>query len=173
MNQGRSFGGYNDNDRGYGNNSGQLDRGWGSENMNRGYGGGEMGRSAGGYGYGGSSEQRQSHRGKGPKNFQRSDERLRELVSEALSDDHEIDASEIEVEVKNGEVILKGNVEDRRTKRMAEDCVERIPGVNEVQNQIRVGSQTGGNKWQGGSRGNQSTNGQVGTSETEKSKHRA
>jgi hypothetical protein len=98
-------------------------------------------------------------------------------VSEALSDDPEIDASEIEVEAKNGEVILKGSVDDRYTKRLAEECVLRVSGVNDVQNQIRISS---GNKWQQGqqgmNRGNQSQGSQVGTSstsESEKSKHRA
>ncbi len=150
-------------DRGEGNNSGPLDRGWGSENMNR--------------GFAGFSEQtRPSHRGKGPKNFQRSDERLRELISEALSDDHDVDASEIEVEVKNGEVILKGTVEDRRTKRLAEDCVERISGIGDIQNQLRVGNQrqatSRGNQTQGAQVGMGATNGN-GSKDTEQPKHRA
>jgi hypothetical protein len=79
------------------------------------------------------------HRGKGPRGFQRSDERIRELVNEALTDHDEVDATNIEVAVRNGEVTLTGTVEDRRTKRMAEDCVERISGVIDVQNQLKIG----------------------------------
>jgi osmotically-inducible protein OsmY len=108
------------------------------------------------------------HRGKGPKNFMRSDERLRELACEALTDDSEIDASDIEVDAKNGEVTLKGVVEDRRMKRLAEDCVARIPGVVDVQNLLRMA----GNKWQVESRGNQAASGAVSTSDPDK-KHRA
>ena len=78
------------------------------------------------------------HRGKGPMGYQRSDERIRETVCEALSDDDRIDASTIEVTVKSGEVTLSGTVEDRRTKRMAEECVENLSGVKDVQNNIRV-----------------------------------
>ena len=81
---------------------------------------------------------RGSHRGKGPQGFQRSDERVRELVCEALTDDDDVDATQIEVSVKNAEVILTGSVEDREMKRRAEDCVERVPGVRDVHNQLRI-----------------------------------
>lgn len=79
-----------------------------------------------------------SHRGKGPKNFKRSDDRLKEQICEALSDHHEIDASDIEVSVKDGEVTLTGTVDQRQTKRMAEDVAESINGITEVHNQLRL-----------------------------------
>lgn len=78
------------------------------------------------------------HRGKGPLGYQRSDERLRELVSEALADDDQIDASQILVSVKDAEVTLSGVVDDRRARRDAEDCVASIAGVRDVQVQLRV-----------------------------------
>jgi osmotically-inducible protein OsmY len=78
------------------------------------------------------------HRGKGPKGYQRSDERIRESVSEALEHDEHIDATHIEVVVKNGEVTLTGTVDDRQTKRAAEDCIAHLPGVKDVQNSLRV-----------------------------------
>jgi osmotically-inducible protein OsmY len=80
----------------------------------------------------------QSHAGKGPKGWQRSDERIREEVNETLARHPEIDASEIEVRVENGEVTLTGTVDERRDKRMAEDVVERIFGVKDVENKIKV-----------------------------------
>lgn len=79
-----------------------------------------------------------SYRGRGPKGFQRSDERLRELISERLADHDAIDASEIEVTVANGEVTLAGTVDDRRTKRLAEDVAESVSGVHDVHNQLKV-----------------------------------
>lgn len=82
----------------------------------------------------------QGHRGKGPSGYTRSDERIRESVCEALADDDRVDASNIEVTVKAGEVILTGTVEDRMQKRMAEECIENLSGVKDVQNQLRVGS---------------------------------
>lgn len=78
------------------------------------------------------------HMGKGPKGYTRSDERIREEVCETLSRHGEIDASHIEVEVENGEVTLTGTVDERRTKRLIEECVEELSGVREVNNRIRL-----------------------------------
>jgi hypothetical protein len=60
------------------------------------------------------------------------------MVCESLADDDQIDASQIEVTVRNGEVMLSGVVEDRRTKRNAEDCAYSVSGVRDVQNLLRV-----------------------------------
>jgi len=114
-------------------------------------------RETTGYGYGGRMElsggwsggapyANRGHRGKGPIGYQRSDERIKEEVSQALADDDDIDASEIEVQVKGGEVTLRGHVPDRRTKRAAEDCVEHLSGVKEVSNQLRVQLDAKGDK---------------------------
>lgn len=78
------------------------------------------------------------HRGRGPKGYVRSDERLQELICEGLSDDPFIDASEVTVTVKNGEVTLTGNVDDRRTKYEIEEFVDRLSGVKEIHNQLHT-----------------------------------
>jgi osmotically-inducible protein OsmY len=111
-----------------------------------------------------------SHRGKGPVGYTRSDDRIRENVCEALHDDDHIDATHIEVVVKNGEVILTGNVEDRRQKRLAEDLVEQMPGVKDVQNQLRCGSERRGNQNTGSGVGKNETENRI---ETSDKKHRA
>ena len=80
------------------------------------------------------------HTGRGPRNYRRSDERIREDVSDVLTRHGEIDASEIEVTVENGEVTLAGTVDSRRTKRLAEDVVEPVRGVRDVHNRLRVQS---------------------------------
>ncbi len=85
-----------------------------------------------------SDPNRRGHYGRGPKGWQRSDERIREDISERLADHPDIDASEIEIDVKGGEVTLKGSVEDRHIKRLAEDVAERVSGVRDVHNNIRV-----------------------------------
>lgn len=81
------------------------------------------------------------HRGRGPKNYQRSDERIREDVNDRLTEDPRIDASEIEVHVENREVTLTGTVGSRFAKRHAEDIAEHVSGVTHVQNNIRVRSE--------------------------------
>ncbi len=78
------------------------------------------------------------HSGRGPKNYTRSDDRIREDVNDRLTDDPEIDASEIDVKVSSCEVTLTGTVDNREAKRRAEDCVESVSGVKNVQNNLRV-----------------------------------
>ncbi|MEI6948757.1 BON domain-containing protein [Paraflavisolibacter sp. H34] len=80
-----------------------------------------------------------AHKGKGPRNYKRSDDRIREDVCDRLSDDAYVDASDIDVRVSGNEVILTGTVESREDKRRAEELAERISGVSNVQNQLRVG----------------------------------
>lgn len=80
----------------------------------------------------------QDHRGRGPKGYRRSDERIRELVCEHLTEDPTIDASDIDIQVSNGEVTLSGFVNDRRAKWWAEEIAHRSSGDGEVHNQLRV-----------------------------------
>jgi hypothetical protein len=89
---------------------------------------------------------RGGHQGKGPRNYQRSDERIREDVSERLADDVRVDASEIEVTVQNREVTLSGTVRDRQERRWAEDIAEAVSGVTHVQNNLRVGQKQEGHR---------------------------
>jgi len=49
-----------------------------------------------------------------------------------------IDATEIEVDVKGSEVTLNGTVDNRQSKRKAEDVAESVSGVTHVQNNLRV-----------------------------------
>ncbi|MEW6268576.1 MAG: BON domain-containing protein [Thermodesulfobacteriota bacterium] len=76
--------------------------------------------------------------GRGPKGYRRGDDRIRDDVCDALMADPEIDASSMTVMVSEGEVTLEGSVEDRQTKRDAEDLVEQISGVKQVHNRLRV-----------------------------------
>jgi len=80
------------------------------------------------------------HVGKGPSGYTRSDERIREDVCDRLTDDPYVDATHIEVSVQSGEVTLGGHVHRREDKRRAEDIVERVSGVRDVNNRLRVGA---------------------------------
>jgi osmotically-inducible protein OsmY len=85
--------------------------------------------------------------GRGPKGYQRSDERIREEVCDCMTEDPMLDASEIEVDVRQGEVVLCGSVSSREQKRRAEDVAERISGVRDVTNQLRVTRDLNGHDW--------------------------
>jgi hypothetical protein len=89
-----------------------------------------------------SSQARGQFSGRGPRGYRRSDERIREDVCQCLTDDDHIDASNIEVTVKDREVMLTGTVTSRMQKRHAEDVIEHLPGVRDVINSLRVVSDT-------------------------------
>jgi hypothetical protein len=74
----------------------------------------------------------------GPKGYQRSDERLREDISERLLEARHIDSSDVTVEVSGAKVVLEGTVPDRRMKHAIEDLVDACPGVQDIENRIRV-----------------------------------
>jgi hypothetical protein len=80
------------------------------------------------------------HSGRGPQGYRRSDERIHEEVCDRLTAHGHVDASEIEVQVKDGEVTLTGKVGDRRQKREAENVAEGVRGVVDVHNQLRLGT---------------------------------
>ncbi|HEX4915909.1 MAG TPA: BON domain-containing protein, partial [Vicinamibacterales bacterium] len=67
--------------------------------------------------------------GRGPKDYRRSDDRVREEICDCMTDDPLLDASEIVVQVSDGEVTLSGSVSSRDQKRRAEDVAERVSGV--------------------------------------------
>lgn len=102
--------------------------------------------------------------GLGPKDYRRSDDRIREDISDRLTDDAFVDASDIVVLVESCEVTLSGTVDTRDQKRRAEDIAEGVSGVRDVNNQVRVknrggllgwltGDQTSEQQAQGESRG--------------------
>lgn len=92
-------------------------------------------------------ESRPGFQGRGPKGYQRSDDRIREEICDCMTDDPSLDASEVEVVVVHGEVTLAGSVASREQKRRAEDVAESISGVRDVTNQLRVTRDTGGHNW--------------------------
>jgi osmotically-inducible protein OsmY len=83
-------------------------------------------------------EPRGEHFGKGPKGWKLSDDKIREDVCDALYRSYDVDASGITVEVKDCVVTLKGTVEDRQMKRLAEDAADDVTGVKDVQNHLVI-----------------------------------
>src|SRR6185503_2174205 len=96
------------------------------------------GFAQGGYGSFGamSSSRRRSNRG--PQGYTRSDERIKEDISDRLMEVDWIDVSHVVVEVRDGEVTLSGNADDRREKYLIEDITDSVLGVKDVHNQLRV-----------------------------------
>lgn len=98
--------------------------------VGRGEGGGQAAGRGGGLGAG--------HRGRGPKNYIRSDERICNDVNDRLMESDDVDPSEVEVHVEHGEVILRGTAHSKQEKRRMEDIAGTVLGVEEVLNHLRI-----------------------------------
>ena len=162
----RGFSGNYGNQEGFGGYYGRSDRGSGRNQNEGGFGGGYGNEQSYGNRYsneqsnywqgsdsnndrdrygtnrGGQSDYRQGQsqsrlESRGPKNYRRSDERIREEVCDRLMQGG-LNAEEVEVQVKDGQVTLSGTVDNRQDKRAIEDLAEEILGVKEVQNQLRI-----------------------------------
>lgn len=83
-------------------------------------------------------DDRRSYSGVGPKNYKRTDTRIEEEVCNVLMKDRNIDASNIEVNVRDGVVTLSGTVDSRMDKIEAEMVIEGIAGVQDIQNDIKL-----------------------------------
>jgi hypothetical protein len=86
------------------------------------------------------SEAPSGYSGRGPRSYNRPDDSICDEVCERLTYAGDVDATDIDVKVRKGEVILKGNVEDRRQRRMAEDIAHSVSGVMDVRNDLKAGS---------------------------------
>jgi osmotically-inducible protein OsmY len=96
-------------------------------------------RGAGAYsGYAENDRNQQNFRGRGPRGYTRSDERITEDLNERLTDDWQLDADDIQVSVSAGVATLTGTVPQRWLKHHAEDLAESCSGVKDVRNEIRV-----------------------------------
>ncbi|MGH8210528.1 MAG: BON domain-containing protein [Steroidobacteraceae bacterium] len=96
-------------------------------------------------GYGGAAEEPGGGQGRYAESrysYQRSDERLKEDISERLMEAYHIDSSEVTVEVRGAKVTLEGTVPSRHMKHAIEDLVDGCPGVLDIDNRVRVGNQT-------------------------------
>ncbi len=85
----------------------------------------------------GENKQTRDHRGKGPRSYQRTDERILEDIVEKVSS-RGIDASDVEIRIDKGDVRLSGSMPGRQSRRVLEDIVEDVAGVRNVENGIRV-----------------------------------
>lgn len=155
----RRWGGY-----GSGYTREEADRDWARQYGGEGYGRESQGQRYGGQGSGYDMwapwAMGGPHAGRGPRGYQRSDERIKEDICERMSQHGQLDASDIEVRVVNAEVTIEGSVNDRQAKRLAEDIAEAVIGVREVHNQVRVTQGMHGQQGQAGQQGSQGRQGE-------------
>lgn len=133
---GSSYGGSSD----YG--QGLMGHGYGSA---AGYGAGmpeqsgsSWGQGQGGTRHGGIRGGMSNRRNRGPKGYTRSDERIREDLCDQLMSFEGGDFSEVEIDVKDGNVTLKGTINNRQAKYQIEELADNIPGVKDVTDNLKV-----------------------------------
>lgn len=76
--------------------------------------------------------------GRRPEAEQRSDARIEADVADALWRRGAVDARDIEVHAKDGEVTLEGTVADREAKHVAGEIVRAVRGVRQVHNHLKI-----------------------------------
>jgi osmotically-inducible protein OsmY len=87
----------------------------------------------------GGEERRLSERRVAQRRSESRDADLALEIREILASDPELDAREIEVQVEDGTVTLRGIVDGSEAGLLAEELVESLAGVREVRNALRVG----------------------------------
>jgi len=178
----RGYGGDYGRDRGWSSDRGSGSRGdwdnnrrsWSGQDYGRGYGGEERSfwdrasdEVSSWFGDEEAARRRQQdQRGRGPRNYTRSGDRIREDVNDRLTDDWHVDASDIDVTVSGTEVTLAGTVPSRDQRRRAEDIAESVSGVTHVQNNLRVKQQNQSWSGSGTSSGTGSLSANTGTGGT-------
>ena len=89
----------------------------------------------------GGSERRKpggSQAGRGSQFQRRSEDKIYEEIRELLTNSPDLDASEVELHVESGEVTLTGTIDSRDARWLAEDLVNSVTGVREVNNRLKV-----------------------------------
>jgi osmotically-inducible protein OsmY len=66
------------------------------------------------------------------------DQKIKEIVSDVLLHSHEVDASEIEIDVQDGVVTMNGYISSKGMLKVAEDLVGSIPCVEDVFTQLKI-----------------------------------
>jgi len=79
---------------------------------------------------------------RGPKGYTRSDERIKEDISERLWRTEYLDSSEVSVAVKDGVVTFSGTVPVRWMRHEIENIADSCIGVQDIENNIRVQRRT-------------------------------
>ncbi|HKY31691.1 MAG TPA: BON domain-containing protein [Candidatus Polarisedimenticolia bacterium] len=68
----------------------------------------------------------------------RSDREIREDVEDALDKHARLDADDLDIEVRNGDVTLRGDLESQHARELASDIAKSVAGVRRVSSDLQV-----------------------------------
>lgn len=66
------------------------------------------------------------------------DDEMDDVISELLRGQREVDTTNIQFEIMEGQVVLLGSVPDHQMRKAAEALVARAPGVERVWNLLKI-----------------------------------
>ncbi len=66
------------------------------------------------------------------------DDLIYDRVRQKLATDPIVKGGGLEIEIKNGDVVMKGNLDSEKRKERAAKIVKKVAGVKSVDNQIQV-----------------------------------
>src|SRR5262249_53650608 len=78
------------------------------------------------------------YRGRGPRGYVRTAERIRDDLCDRLTENPFIDASEIEVSVNGSDVVLEGVVDSETAYKQTQAIAEEVIGVTHVYNRLVI-----------------------------------
>lgn len=67
-----------------------------------------------------------------------SDDKIYDQVRQRLANDPDVKGGGFDVTVKDGEVTLKGTVNDKNAREKAEKITKKVKGVTKVDNQLKI-----------------------------------
>jgi osmotically-inducible protein OsmY len=70
------------------------------------------------------------------------DDRIYDAVRRRLADDVDVKGAGIDVVVKQGAVTLRGRVHDEKAREKAARVAKKVKGVNKIDNQLKLLSET-------------------------------
>lgn len=83
-------------------------------------------------------DQTNLHSQRDQQGYRRSDERIREIITDLIEAEKSIDGRDVDVRVHNGEVSVRGYVPDDDARRKIQTIIDRVPGIRDVSNSLRV-----------------------------------
>lgn len=76
--------------------------------------------------------------GRGPKAYTRSDQSIEDELYKRLSHHPDLDAGDVQFEVKDGVITLSGFADNKFELRLAEEIAQDVLGAKEVHNELRL-----------------------------------
>lgn len=84
------------------------------------------------------TETYEDYSGIAPKGYQRPDEIILEHIADRLTWSPAVDATEISISVKDGNVVVAGTVPERSMIYIVDELVESVRGVKDFENHLKV-----------------------------------